>query len=338
MRINVIAFTANGCDTALRLGSVLKDDDVRLFAKTTGDARGIERTDDIRKLTETSFRECDALVFIGATGIAVRYIAPYVVSKDRDPAVVCMDESARFTIPLLSGHIGGGNDLARRIAELMDSVPVITTATDINRRFSVDSFAVKNSLGISDLGIAKEISAAVLRGGRVGFVSDIPCTGSLPADLTPADSGELGVLISEEMRSPFDRTLVLYPKDVRVGVGCRRGTDPEKLSAFVREMLEADGIPAERVGAVCSIDVKKDERAIMDLARELNVPFSYYTADQLNSLEGEFTSSDFVRRTVGVDSVCERSAAMCGGTITRKKTSRDGMTVAFARIRIEPRF
>ena len=338
MRINVIAFTSSGCRTALRLRDRMPDEDIGVFCKTSAETSGVRRIDDVRGFVKESFAVCDALVFIGATGIAVRYIAPYIVSKDVDPAVICMDERADYTVSLLSGHIGGGNELTLRIAGLMDSVPVVSTATDINGRFSVDTFAVRNSLRISDLRTAKDISSAVLRGEEVGFDSDLPVSGGLPEGLVRKDSGRLGICISRNGRRPFGETLVLTPMDIILGIGCRKGTDPEKLSRFVRDTLEEDGIDPVRVNSVCSIDVKKDEHAITDLARGLKVPFRYYTAEQLNSLDGEFTGSDFVKRTVGVDSVCERSAVYRGGELIRKKTPREGMTIAIARMDIEPRF
>ena len=110
MRIDVVAFSTNGCATALRLRDVLSGEDVRLHCKTSSDTLGIDMIEgSVREWTGRAFSECDAIVFIGATGIAVRHIAPFVRSKDTDPAVVCMDELGRWAIALLSGHIGGCN-------------------------------------------------------------------------------------------------------------------------------------------------------------------------------------------------------------------------------------
>ena len=342
MRIDVVAFSTNGCATALRLRDVLAGDDVRLYCKTSSNGLGIERIEgSLREWTQRAFAERDAIVFIGATGIAVRHIAPFVRSKDTDPAVVCMDEHGKWAISLLSGHIGGCNLLTQRIADGMGAEPIITTATDLNGKFSVDTFAVRNGMRISSLKIAKDVSARVLDGRFVGFHSDMPVEGNFPDGITAADSGEFGVCVSADpVKKPFDVTLNLIPMDIVLGVGCRRDTDPAKLRTFVHSHLEALGIPRERVAAVASIDIKKDEEAILQLARDLRVPSRFYSSGELNSLEGEFTSSQFVRSVTDVDCVCERSAAMAAGgnDFLLRKTAEDGMTVAVCLRQISPRF
>ena len=127
--------------------------------------------------------------------------------------------------------------------------------------------------------------------------------------------------------------------DIYIGVGCRRGTDPEKLTAFVKETLESDGISPLRVAGVASIDLKKDERAIHELARVLKTNVEFYTSEELLELDGEFSSSEFVRSVTSVDCVCERSAVRMGnGKLIRKKTAKDGMTLALCKIDIRVRF
>ena len=309
MRIDVVAFSTNGCATALRLRDVLSGEDVRLHCKTSSDTLGIDMIEgSVREWTGRAFSECDAIVFIGATGIAVRHIAPFVRSKDTDPAVVCMDELGRWAIALLSGHIGGCNLLTQRIADSMEAEAIVTTATDLNGKFSVDTFAVRNGMRISSLKIAKDVSARVLDGRFVGFHSDIPVDGDLPDGITPAESGEFGVCVSSDPgKRPFERTLNLVPMDV-----C----------------------------TVASIDLKSDEEAILRLARDLRVPSRFYSSGELNSLEGEFTTSQFVRQVTDVDCVCERSAAMAAGgnDFLLRKTAEDGMTVAVCLRQISPRF
>lgn len=342
MKINVVAFSTNGCRTAARLGEALCEDDVRTFCKTSSDSLGIRRIEgSVRSWTERSFSECEAIVFVGAVGIAVRYIAPFVKSKDSDPAVVCMDEHGRWAIALLSGHIGGCNALTERIAERMGAEPIITTATDLNGKFSVDTFATVNRMRISSLKVAKDVSARVLDGRFVGFSSVIPVDGDMPAGITPSEDGEFGVRISRDPSDrPFGVTLVLVPMDVVLGIGCRRGTDPGRLDHFVRRTLEELGIAPERVGAVASIDIKKDEEAILELAAGLRSPISFYTAEELNSVEGDFSRSEFVRSVTAVDCVCERSAAKASGgnDFILRKTAEDGMTVAVCLRHTEARF
>lgn len=342
MRINVVAFSTNGCRTAMRVADVLGDEDVRLFSKTSSDSLGMPGVEGpMKEWTGKSFSECDAIVFVGAVGIAVRYIAPHVRSKDTDPAVVCMDELGRWAIALLSGHIGGCNALTERIAEGTGAEPIVTTATDLNGRFSVDTFATLNALRIMSLKKAKDVSARVLDGRFVGFSSDIPVEGELPVGITPAGSGEFGVRISTDPHSsPFDVTLNLVPMDIVLGVGCKRGTAPEEMERFVSKALDALGVAKERVGCMASIDLKKDEEAILALAKKLRAPVSFYSADELLSVDGEFSSSQFVTSVTGVDCVCERAAAKASGgnDFLLRKTTEDGMTVAVCSRAIRPRF
>ena len=144
----------------------------------------------LRRWTQEAFAEFDALVFVGATGIAVRSIAPFLKSKTSDPAVLCVDELGKFVIPLVSGHIGGANELAARLADALGAVAVITTATDLNGRFAVDVFAKKNQLWISDMKLAKQISADILDGKKIGFASDFPHAGEIPGELEMRDFRE----------------------------------------------------------------------------------------------------------------------------------------------------
>ncbi len=341
MRINAIAFSTNGCRTALRLKEAFPEEDLRIFAKTQCDTLGVERVEEKASVwTGKSFEECDAIVYIGAIGIAVRYIAPYIKSKTVDPAIIGMDEHGRWTVALLAGHIGGANALTARIAERLGSEPIITTATDLNGKFSVDTFATVNNLRIMGMKIAQDVSVRILDGAFMGFTSEFPVDGELPAGLTLADSGEFGVSISTDLeKKPFDTTMRLVPMDIVLGVGCKRDTDPAKLQEFVDEVLAEDGIPMERIGAVCSIDLKKDEAAILNLAKHYRVPARFFTSEELMSLEGEFSRSEFVKSITSVDCVCERSSMMpFGGEIIRRKTARDGMTLAICRRPMELRF
>ncbi len=339
MKVRTIAFSANGCATSLRIKEGL-DDEVEVWCKTKADSGGVPKVSgSVDAWTRKAFEDCDAIVYIGAIGIAVRYIAPYIRSKDVDPAIICLDEHGRYCIPLLSGHIGGANRLALRIAGILGSEPVVTTATDINGKWAVDVFATDNRMRIIRLYEAKLASARILHGGFIGFACDMPYEGELPEGLTPADSGEFGICISSDGRKPFDRTLALVPMDIVLGIGCRRDTDPEKMSRFVHEVLEEDGISPLRVRGIASIDLKKDERALHELAKELDTDLRFYTSDELLSLEGEFSSSEFVKSVTAVDCVCERSAVMLGGgELIRRKTAKDGMTLAISMNHITPRF
>ena len=277
------------------------------------------------------FAQADALVFCCASGIAVRAIAPWVKSKTTDPAVIVTDELGRFVIPLLSGHIGGANELASQIADELGSTPVITTATDIHGLFAVDVFAVKNHLKIKSMKLAKDVSAELLEGKPIGFASDIPFEGKLPEGLTEGEA-DLGIYVGREEKSPFRRTLRLVPQNYAAGMGCRRDKDGGELEEFFLRMLRENGISADEIRCIASIDLKKNEEGLKSLSEKYKIPFVCYSKDELMKAEGTFSSSSFVADTTGVDCVCER-AAVCAGTkeITVKKQAENGMTFALGK-------
>lgn len=283
------------------------------------------------------FADSDALIFVGACGIAVRAIAPHVKDKRTDPAVVVMDEKADYCIPILAGHIGGANELSGQLAAALGCVPVYTTATDVNGRFAVDVFAAKHGLHLSSMRLAKEVSAALLRGETLGLASDFPVEGKLPEGFVQVSAEEasqmrLGIYFSVSRRlRPFEETLYLVPRIVTAGIGCRRGASGESIGAVLRMQLDKSATFSEALAKIASIDLKKEEPGIIGLSGELGVPFETYSAEELNAVPGTFTPSEFVKKTTGADNVCERSAAKgSGGRVYEKKTGADGATCALA--------
>ena len=276
--------------------------------------------------TRRQFDNADALVFVGAAGIAVRAAAPYLKSKSEDPAVVVVDEAGRFAVPILSGHLGGANELAGKIAHLLGGQCVLTTATDVRGVFAADTWAKQQGLLIRDLSGVKKVSAALLEGETVTFCSDVPISGKIPVGLEPGSEETCSIRIST--RPSGSAALHLVPRCLVIGIGCRRGTPKEKIRRFFEEFMQRAGYLPEAVGLVCSIDLKKDESGILALAESLDVPFETYSAEALQAAQGEFSASDFVKEVTGTDNVCERSIVCAGGELLSGKEARDGITMA----------
>jgi len=277
----------------------------------------------------------DGFIFIGACGIAVRIMAPYVVNKTIDPAVIVLDESGKFCISLLSGHLGGANDLAEYISEITGAIPVITTATDIEKKFSVDLFAKKNNLFISDMKTAKNISAEIVDGNKIGMVCDFNIKGHIPSEIVIDllnKEFNFGIAITiKKALSVFDKTLILNPRVVTIGVGCKKGISLMKIHSAIMTCLDEMNISINAVETVASIDIKKSEKGIIDFCNKYGLKFKTYTSEELLSVKGEFNESDFVMKTTGVGSVCERSAVFCSkGKLIMSKRVLDGVTVALA--------
>ena len=259
------------------------------------------------------FLVSDALIFIGATGIAVRSIAPYVASKKSDPAVLVVDECGKFVISLLSGHLGGANELALKTAEILEAIPVVTTATDLHRRFAVDVFAKKNNCNIFNMKAAKEVSAALLAGKKVGFYSEFPTDGELPEGLVRCDEYgnpvnstddrseeetqkssdfdgtgtdctniDCGVAVTVHTScNPFISTTQVVPKYLTLGMGCRKDKDARGIAEAAQKVLDRSGFHKEAFEQIASIDLKKEEKGILSLSQDWQIPFVTYTEEEL---------------------------------------------------------
>lgn len=379
MRLSLICFTGAGAKLGAKLLKELKRDGhecrgyvLEKFLNPFHEANGLEPLkSSLQEWTGNQFETREGLIFIGAAGIAVRAIAPWVKDKRTDPAVVVIDDSGRFSISLLSGHLGGANGLAEETAKLTGGIPVITTATDIHGRFAVDNFAKEQGLWISDMKTAKAVSADVLAGEPVGFFSDFPAAGSMPEGFTQKESCKRNVWITvkrypedhdflfqrknrpvkqkmlrEDAHSAPDsfpklflpeggEVLRLVPRIVILGIGCKRGTEKERIEAAVEEALSRWNIEPESAAAVATIDIKKEEAGLLSYVREHGLSFQTYPAERLLQAEGEFSPSSFVKEITGVDNVCERAAVslaedLGGGRLMMRKQAGGGVTVAAA--------
>lgn len=332
-KICILAFTDKGRALASELIEKLGKNHYEFFQP--------RKDENKRKYVGDNFSEFDGFIFIGATGIAVRYIAPHLRSKDVDPAIVSLDEIGRYVIPLVSGHLGGANEISKDISKTLGAISVLTTATDINDKFAVDLWTQKSGCVIEDISKIRYISGAVLNGEKVGLFSDFKIEGKLPAELNLVQSfneGEYGSLekgIAVSIypnKKPFKVTLTALPQIVTLGVGCRKDTDSADFESFILEMLSKEGIALKAVANIGSIDLKKNEKCIVDFSSKYSIPFETATKEELNALDGTFTSSAFVKSVTGVDSVCERAAVLYSknGEILMKKTSKNGMTCSIA--------
>ncbi|MDR0452240.1 MAG: cobalamin biosynthesis protein [Treponema sp.] len=327
MIITIFAFTPAGKPLREKLSTLLEGRGHQILAERPAAS--------LRERAGEAFRPGSALVFIGAAGIAVRAIAPFLRSKAEDPAVVVIDEKGRWAVPLLSGHLGGANELSAEIAELLGSRAVITTATDINGVFAVDLWAKACGLVIGSMEKARDISMRLLKGEEVLLLSDFPIAGDLPRGLRAADAGaeEAGTAgIRVSIYRGEASCLNLIPRRVYLGVGCRSGVSQEAVCSAVTEALSRETIDIRSVAAVGTIDIKKDEPALAALCRQKGWPLLCYTAEELRGAGNGFTRSDFVFSAVGVDNVCERAAFLASrsGVMLVRKFAAGGVTVAAA--------
>ena len=292
MRTAIFSVTERGRELADRIAATLEG--CRTFAK----GRDFER---LRECVDDTFDKFDALIFVTATGIAVRMIAPHIVSKLSDPAVLVIDERGLHVISLLSGHVGGANDLTLRVADIIGAEPIITTATDVENRVAVDSFVSKLGLRPEPKETIKVINTAILKGEAV-FVT----------------AGET--------------VLNLTPLRLIVGIGCKRGTTEEQIKTAVNEACKRIEQPIERISLIASIDLKSDEGGLLAFAESIGREIVFFDAGTLQRTIDKYKLlvSEFVKKSVGVGNVCEAAALSCvkRGRFALTKTRFEGVTVA----------
>ena len=302
-KIIFISFTENGLELSRKIANFFNAE--------------VFKPGNLHEFISEYFYKVKAIIFVGACGIAVRAITPFVKSKLTDPAVIVIDEKGRFVIPILSGHIGGANELSRKIAGIINAQAVITTATDLNNIIAVDEWAVKNNCKIENPEVIKKISGALLKHESVG------------------------VAVTEKLQiTPWDSTLILRPKNLILGAGCKKNTEPEKFENAVMNFLEGAGVSELSLKAIASINLKAKEKAFLEFASKHEIQFYTFTPEELMSVEKNyFSSSKKVLEVTGADNICERSAIFCAEkfsgekktALLRSKFIFNGITLALAR-------
>lgn len=379
----IVWFTENGEKLAYRIKEKLEKANQNLHIQM-----GRKSGQSLKEWCREGFERRQLLIFVGAVGIAVRTIAPFLKDKFTDPAVLVLDEQGRYVIPVLSGHVGGGNRWAAFLADELSAVGVITTATDLYGKFAVDVFASGQKLAITDRGMAKKISAEILAGAQVGIYCEGKVSGSLPKELIWEEAEELqrkpsgesaeelresteglqeslaresagGLQESparenaeelresparenaEELReSPAreersriyigihrykDRknTLYLHPKALVIGIGCKKGKAGKEIEAFVQRVLQEQQLAMESVLCLASLDLKQEEKGILEFAGKYQLPFVTFSREQLLEAPGEYTESEFVKEVTGIGNVCERSAVLAAGEFSDFSLEQD---------------
>ncbi len=335
-KLAVWAITPKGAELALQVKEKWGHADVFLSAALDVEAEFKTFTSFSQSL-EIMFSRYEGHYFIMATGIVVRLIATLLKDKTTDPAVVAGDEAGRFVISLVSGHIGGANELARELAAALGAQPVITTSTDVNEAPGIDIIARDLGLYIENTHAVKHLSMAYLQGRALPLHdpynlvrSHIP--GKLIEESGMFSSTRSGLFVDYEVRDLPGQVLILRPKCLVAGLGCRRGVPKEELESFIRGVFKAHRLSIHSLAGIVSVDLKKNEPGLNQLATDLGAPIHFYSTDQLNRVKTVPHPSFLVGRHIGVKSVCEAAAILATGRnhlIVPKQTNRTA-TLAIA--------
>ncbi|MBB6214595.1 cobalt-precorrin 5A hydrolase [Anaerosolibacter carboniphilus] len=339
----IITLTRGGFDLGKRLQQMLNDSTLYVNGKFDVKGPGIQKIEkNITAFVGEIFNQYECLIFIMATGIVVRAIAPYIQDKKIDPAVIVLDEKGKNVISLLSGHLGGANEYAFAISELLGANPVITTASDVNQSIAVDTLAMTLHCAIEDYSDATRVTAHIVNGELVGIRSDIPIFFHLPENIDILDENEFEnekykgmIYITERQvkKDPDKDQVILRPKNIVLGIGCRKGKSKDEILKAIHATLKNLNIDPIAIKHMATIDVKQDEPGMIDAAKTLNVPLVIISSENISAVEKEFDRSEFVKKAIGVGAVCEPAAMLSckNGTWLQRKTAYDGITIALMR-------
>ncbi len=349
MKLAIVAITPGGAQLARRLGAKLPEARVYLPEKYHTDDDCDYFAKPLAVWLPGLFAEVEQLICIMATGIVVRILGRELKGKELDPAVVVMDEAGQFAISLLSGHLGGANDLARRLAVLSGATPVITTATDVNQLPAWDQAARDAGLVVEPVAHLKTLNRLLLEGGKIALVDRCRRIAPLFAKVPGV---QLHDNFSTALRSNADglvfvthrflphlqiqpELLALRPRDLVVGIGCNRGTCVEEIELAVRNKLKQAFLAFASIACLASIDAKRDEAGLLEFAERHGLPIEFHSAEALNRVEMPSPVSVHAQKAVGAKGVCEPAALLSAGVgeLLIRKQKIGNLTLAVAEIR-----
>lgn len=351
IRIAIIAVTENGKNTAEKIASELEN--VEVFFQKRG----------IKDLTGELFDKYECIIFISACGIAVRCISPFLKSKFEDPAVLVVDDNGNNVISLLSGHIGGANEITLKIADVLEANPVITTSTDTNKKGALDVIVSKIGGYVENLReSAKLVNSYLVDDKRVGIYFDsdyesekdsLNLSGfELIDEKTEIDAiVKLDALVSvtDKLRCWVDEIIYnikkdneekedliyikLVPRRIALGMGCRKNTETEKMIEEFSIFSALNNIHPAAIVKTGSLIIKKDEKCMIDLSKALCAEFNLFDVDEICTCDYMFDKSEFVKKNTGVYSVAQPSAYLLSGNVISDKYKNNGTTFAFGRMK-----
>lgn len=342
----IYALTRQGATLAYKLLQPL-DGDLFLPSRLTTEYPGALPMKRLKDQLETNFAKYDKQVFIAATGIVIRCLAPLLQGKAQDPAVVVLDQEGRFAISLLSGHLGGANALAREVAQLTRGQAVITTATDCANLQSIDLLAQAKGLTIANIQAIKRVNMALLHDQLIQICDPLDQLGFLPTpppgfqlkritEVNELNPAQPAILVSWEKiqstRHPNfnpDEHLLLHPKCLIAGLGCNRNTSKQEIVAHLKKIFDQNHLTLSSLRCLTSIQAKENEPGLLSAARSLGVEIIFFSTQKIKQIPVP-NPSQTVKKHMGVKSVCEATALAAApkGKILIPKQKTPNVTLA----------
>ncbi|MFK4785278.1 cobalt-precorrin 5A hydrolase [Fusobacterium sp. MFO224] len=265
------------------------------------------------------FKKYDAFIFITSTGIAIRVISSYIEGKEKDPAILVVDQEGNFVISLLSGHLGGANNLTNEISGILKSIPVITTASDISGKIAVDTIAMNINSKIENLEAAKKVTSLIVAGETVQL--------KIPENISSNNPSGV-IIVSNREKIEISK---IIPKNLVVGIGCKKGKEKNKIINAIRDSFIKNNLSLDGIKCFATIDIKKYEKGIVETAKDFKKELKIIKKEDIEKIHDKFEGSKFVFETVGVYSVSGPAAYLASnrkGKLLVEKLKYDGITIS----------
>ena len=344
--IGIFAFTKPAVKLGLKIKKLYNESDLFVSVRNINvDAECKPIEGKFNDFLAKNWDKYDSFIMIMATGIVVRSIANLIKHKSVDPGVLVVDQKGEFVIPLLSGHLGGANELANELAKKIKATAVITTASDVQGVPAIDDIARKNNCEIEKLPMIKDIASLIIENKEVALYTSVKLDLHFLGNFHVFESFHKdkflnypGVIcMTEQIINDFRYNEVpnvwLRPKNIIVGIGCKKGKSKEDILKAIQSSMKENNISMKSIKCIATVEIKKDEEGIVKTTEELGVPLKWYTINEIKKIEDNFSQSKFVKQTIGVGAVCEPSAYLAAEKplLISHKTSYEGITIALVK-------
>lgn len=329
MKIAILSITENAYNISKKLKESLDEDltilSCDLFFK------------DVKHNINKTFYEYDVLIGIMASGILIRSIAPLIKNKYDDPAVLLIDEKGKFVVSLLSGHLGGANKISLKIAKLLNAQEIITTSTDLNNKFGIDTLANmfywnifnKNLILLFNKGILNNEPLKIKANKNIDYLKEYFNNFTLEIDLRNNENN-----LSKFSFTLNNKEILAEERLIVLGIGCKKNKSKDDILNAINIALNNLNLPIERINLISTASIKKDESGIKEISKELNKKLVIVDIEDIKNFKCKYCSkSKFVKKVFGIDGVCEQSALITAGSesqLIHKKIGINGVTIALA--------
>ena len=348
--IAIVAITKKGIEVAKRIRNALSESEIYVPEKfKDSDPSIIFFSESVTSRIGPLFQRYTSLICIFSLGAVIRLISPHLKDKKSDPAVIVIDDTAKFVISTLSGHLGGANELTLKVADILNSIPVITTAADVNKTIAISLLGKKFNWVIDNFENVTKVSAMMVNEERIGVYQDTGEKNWWNMDQLPKNvetvlmiSGLLSneyqgsIIITDKVvsnKTLTAKSVIYRPKSLYVGIGLHWDTSKETIQQGIIKVLEENKLSTKSIKAITSLDKGKRVVGLDEFCTENNLPLLLFSKTELNEIDVP-NPSDLVGKYEGTSSVSEASslAASKGILIVPKQKFPPDLTVAVSRV------